>query len=485
MKYKAIIGLEIHCEITETNTKVFSGAKNSYENESNINVSAVDMAFPGVLPVLNKEAVKKALLASLMFNCKQPEYMYFERKNYYYPDLPKGYQITQDTKPAPVGVEGYVDYECNGVTKRAKINNIHLEEDTASLEHFENYSLIDYNRAGVGLLELVTYSCFHDADEVVSFLETIKSMYQYANISECDNKKGHIRCDVNISIMDSFLDEEKPENWGTKVEIKNVNSFSTVRDVINYEIKRQTELKENGTYENMEQQTRRWSEEEGKTIYMRSKIDSIDYKYFIEPNIPKYKIDKELIEEIKQLIPEFANKRKERYINSFGISEKDANVLVKDKNISDYFEECVSLGANPKDASNYIVTRLMGYLNKENKNINEIFMKPNMLSTICKFVSEGKISSQQAKEVFTICLEEEKTPEVIIKEKGFEQVSDETEIISLVNKILDENINAVEDFRNGKTNILGFLVGQVLKQSGGKFNPGLTAKILNEEIRKR
>lgn len=364
MKYKALIGLEMHCEITGTNTKAFSSAKNSYSTTPNENVRPVDMAFPGTLPVVNKEAVKKALMASIILNCKQPEYIYFERKNYYYPDLPKGYQITQETKPAPVGIYGYLDYYANGEQKKVRINNIHLEEDAASLDHKENTSTIDYNRAGVPLLELVTYPDFKNAEEAVSFLETMRSIYQYTGISEGDSKKGQIRCDVNVSIMDENLDETKEENWGTKIEIKNVNSFSAVKDAINYEIERQIEAKENGTYDEMEQQTRRWDDEKQETVYMRSKVDAIDYKYFIEPNIPKFKVKQEWLEEIRLLIPELPNERKEKYIKEYNINTKDAETIVKEKNISDYFEECIKLKCEPKEASNWITTRLLGYLNK-------------------------------------------------------------------------------------------------------------------------
>ena len=485
MKYKTLIGLEMHCEITGTNTKAFSSAKNSYSTVPNENVRPVDMAFPGTLPVVNKEAVKKALMASIILNCKQPEYIYFERKNYYYPDLPKGFQITQETKPAPVGIYGFLDYFVNGETKRVRINNIHLEEDAASLDHLETTSTINYNRAGAPLLELVTYPDFRNAEEAVSFLETMRSIYQYAGISEGDSKKGQIRCDVNVSIMDEDLDETKEENWGTKIEIKNVNSFSAVKDAINYEIDRQIEAKENGTYDEMEQQTRRWDDEKQETVYMRSKVDAIDYKYFIEPNIPKFKVRQEWLDEIRMLIPELPNKRKEKYIENYNLSTKDAETLVKEKDISDYFEKCIKLSCEPKEASNWITTRLLGYLNKTDLKIKDIFMTPEMLTEICSSVKTGKISSQQAKEVFTLVLEENKAPDVVIKEKGFVQNSNEEEIISLIQKVLDENEQAVNDYKNGKTNIVGYLVGQVLKASQGKFNPGLTAKLLNEEIRKR
>lgn len=484
MKYKALIGLEMHCEITGTNTKAFSSAKNSYSTTPNENVRPVDMAFPGTLPVVNKEAVKKALMASIILNCKQPEYIYFERKNYYYPDLPKGFQITQETKPAPVGIYGYLDYYVNGEIKRARINNIHLEEDAASLDHKDSTSTIDYNRAGVPLLELVTYPDFKNAEEAVSFLETMRSIYQYADISEGDSKKGQIRCDVNVSIMDENLDETKEENWGTKIEIKNVNSFSAVKDAINYEIERQIKAKEDGTYDEMEQQTRRWDEEKQETVYMRSKVDAIDYKYFIEPNIPKFKVKQEWLDEIKGLIPELPNERKEKYIKKYNLSTKDAETLVKEKDISDFFEKCINLNCEPKEASNWITTRLLGYLNKNDITIKDLYMTPEMLTEICISVKNGKISSQQAKEVFNFVLEEQKEPSKIIEEKGFVQNSNEDEIISLIQKVLDENKQAVNDFKNGRTNIIGYLVGQVLKASQGKFNPGLTAKLLNEEIRK-
>ena len=245
-KYKALIGLEMHCQISDTKTKVFSSAINGYSEYPNIYVQPVDMGFPGTLPVVNKEAVKKALMMSIMLNCKQPEYLYFERKNYYYPDLPKGYQITQETKPAPIGIYGEVEYFYNGEIRKARINNIHLEEDTALQSHLPNCTLLDYNRAGIPLLEMVTEPSFHSSDEAIAFLETIRSMYQYAGISEADPKKGQVRCDVNISIMDEDLDEDDPNNWGTKVEVKGVNSFGTVKAVIDSEIARQIKLKEDG-----------------------------------------------------------------------------------------------------------------------------------------------------------------------------------------------------------------------------------------------
>ena len=482
--YKVLIGLEMHCEISETNTKVFSSAANTFSETPNSNIRPVDMAFPGTLPVVNKEAVKKALMASIILKCKQPEYIYFERKNYYYPDLPKGFQITQETKPAPVGIYGTLKYECNGEEKEVRINNIHLEEDAASSDHYATCTTIDYNRAGVPLLELVTYPDFHSADEAVSFLETMRSIYQYAGISEADSKKGQIRCDVNVSIMPKDLDETKEENWGTKVEIKNVNSFGGVRDAINYEIKRQIELKETGKYDEMEQQTRRWDEESASTIYMRSKVDAIDYKYFIEPNIPKFKLSPDWIEEIRASIPALANERKEKYINEYGITNYDATIIVKEKSVADYYEETIKLGANPKVASNWVTSTILGYLNKNDLAITSLYLTPKMLNDIIKMVDEDKISSKQSKEVFFKVEEDKEEPSKIVEKLGIKQLGDDNAIREIVVKVLDEHEDLIEQHRKGK-NVFDFFVGQVMKATRGQANPSMTAKIIKEEIEKR
>lgn len=483
--YKVLIGLEMHCEISETNSKVFSSAINEYNDIANSNIRPVDMAFPGTLPVVNKEAIRKALMASLILDCQQPEYIYFERKNYYYPDLPKGFQITQETKPAPVGIYGKLTYECNNETKTVRINNIHLEEDAASMVHGLSSSGINYNRSGTPLLELVTYPDFHSADEAVAFLETMRSIYQYAGISEADSKKGQIRCDVNVSIMEQNKDELKEENWGTKVEIKNVNSFGGVRDAINYEIERQTDLKEANKYDEMQQQTRRWDEDTASTIYMRSKVNAIDYKYFVEPNIPKFKLTKKWLEEIKKSVPTLAPERKKSYINQYELSEYDANILVKDKLVSDFFEKTIALGANAKASSNWITTNLLGYLNKELETIESIPMTPSMLVEIIKLVDDKTISSKQAKEVFQICLEQGTDPNEIVQQKGMKQITNENEIIKIVNEVLDENDSTIEQYKNGRINVVDYLVGQVMKKTKGKANPSIARSTMQEEIAKR
>lgn len=483
-KYKALIGLEMHCEISETNSKVFSSAKNSYDDLPNCNIRPIDMGFPGTLPVVNKEAVKKALTASIILNCKQPEYIYFERKNYYYPDMPKNYQITQETKPAPVGIYGELTYECKEETKTVRINNIHLEEDAASMDHLEDESVINYNRAGVPLLELVTEPDFHSADEAVAFLETMRSIYQYAGISEADSKKGQIRCDVNVSIMDDSLDEKDPKNWGTKVEIKNVNSFGGVRDAINYEIERQIEAKEDGTYDDMEQQTRRWDEESLSTIYMRGKVDAIDYKYFVEPNIPKFKLSKSWLEEIKKEIPPLANERKEKYIAEYGLTNYDAKIIVKEKALADFYEETLSLGANPKLASNWLTSNILGYLNKNDLNIKDIYLTPQMLVDLIKMIEDGKISSKQSKDVFIKIIEDKKDPATIVKESGMSQITDESELMNIVNEIMDENPTQIEAYKN-QPRLLDYFVGQMMKKTRGKANPALASKLLKDELERR
>ena len=482
-KYKVLIGLEMHCEISKTNTKVFSSARNSYDDTPNTNIRPVDMAFPGTLPVVNKEAVRKALMASIILNCKQPEYIYFERKNYYYPDLPKGFQITQETKPATVGIYGELTYEVGEETKTIRVNNIHLEEDAASSTHHEDTTTINYNRAGVPLLELVTEPDFHSAEEAVSFLETMRSIYQYANISEADSKKGQIRCDVNVSIMDASLDEKDPKNWGTKIEIKNVNSFGGVRDAINYEIKRQIELKEDGKYDEMEQQTRRFDEESGTTIYMRSKVDAIDYKYFVEPNIPKFKLDKKWLEEIKATIPPLATERRDKYINELGVSPRDAKIIVKEKPLADYFEETVSLGANPQSAANWINSIILGHLNKMEKTIEELFLTPKMLKGLIDLVESSKISGKQAKEVLTKSLEEEKDPVKLVSELGMSQITDEVELTKIIKEVIEENPTQLESYKKNPK-LFDYFVGQVMKKTRGKANPALSAKILKQELDK-
>ena len=476
MSYKAVIGLEFHCEM-KSHSKVFSKAINGYSKYSNELVAPLDMGFPGTLPILNKECVRKAIEMALILNCKIPEYMEFDRKNYFYPDLPKGYQITQFFNP--VGTNGKIVIEVNGKEKEVLIHDIHLEEDSASLDHYFNTSNIDYNRSGVPLLELVTEPCLNSADEAIEFLEHLKRIYEYTDISDCDTKKGQIRADVNVSIMD-----EDATELGTKVEVKNVNSFDSIRKTIEYEIERQSKLKSDGRYDEVVQETRRWDDESGTTKHMRSKADAIDYKYFTEPNIPRYRITKELLDSIKAKIPMLAHERKEKYIKEFGLSLYDAKVLVKDKKVSDFFEECVSLGSDPKSACNWISTKLLAEVNKSDTiTINDLFIKPSMISELIKLIDTKKITNNQGKEVFAKMLEEKLTPSEIVKKYNMEVIEDSNLINTLVDEVISENEKAVTDYKNGRTNMLDYMVGQVMKKSKGKANPVEAKQALIDKIK--
>lgn len=474
MEYEVTIGLEVHCEV-KTNTKMFSNSLNRYDATANENINEIDLAFPGIMPIANYEGVKKAIKMAMALNCKIPEKMYFDRKNYYYPDLPKGFQITQ--MHDPVGRDGYIDVYVNDEVKRIKILDIHLEEDTASLDHYTVFSLIDYNRAGIPLLETVTYPCIHSADEALAFLEALRKIFIYCDVSEARTDRGQMRCDVNISLAPKGSDK-----LGTKVEMKNINSFSNVREAILYEIKRQTEVLNSGGV--IQQETRRYDDVDMKTYRMREKVDGVDYKYYIEPNIPPYKITEALKEEIKSTIPKLQFERTQEYINEYDISKYDAVVLVKDKEIADFFEETIKLGANPKSACNWLTTNVVGYINKLEVSLNDIKLTPTKLVELIKLVESGKISSKQSKDVFVKMIEEDKNPEDIVKELGIRQIDNDEEIRTMVVEILDANLSLIEEYRKGR-NVFDFFVGQVMKRTRGQANPTMTANIIREEIEKR
>ena len=474
-KYKVVIGLEMHCEL-KSNSKAFSPSKNAYSNLTNSNVNEIDLGFPGILPSVNIQCVKNAIKMALILNCKIPQYMMFDRKNYYYPDLPKGYQITQFNQP--VGTNGQIKIKYKDKFLDIGIHDIHLEEDAAAMEHKENCSLINYNRAGVPLLELVTTPCFHSAEEVVAFLEYMRSIYQYTDISDADTKKGQVRCDVNISIM-----EPNATEFGTRVEIKNVNSFSNVFDAINYEIKRQSELKSSGRYDEVKQETRRFDEQQGITIVMRTKEDDIDYRYFIDPNIPKYEITKQWKDEIKKEIPRLHFERKEEYINKYGLSEEDANILVKEKSLSDYFEKCLELNISPQEACNWINVNILGYMNKHNLSINEIFLTPKMLAFLLENFKKQIISSKQVKEIFFKVLDEKKEPQHFVT-KDSSQISDSKQLEQIIMQIINDNSEQVQQYKSGKERLFDFFVGQVMKITKGKANPNITKEILQQKLNK-
>lgn len=468
---KLVIGLEMHAEMKST-TKVFSPSSNVYNKMANVNINEIDLAFPGFMPSLNEECVKKAVEMALILKCDVAKYMIFDRKNYYYPDLPKGYQITQNTRP--VGINGNLDVSLNGSKFNVEILDIHLEEDAAALDHLPTFSLIDYNRAGVPLLETVTAPCMHSADEAIAFLETMCRIYKYTGISEADTKKGQIRCDVNVNLMDDNGNYITP-----KVEIKNVNSLANVKLAILYEEKRQLESLKNN--EPLYQETRRFDESSGTTIHMRSKADAIDYKYFVEPNIPPYEITDDFIENIRKTIPVLADIRKDNYMNNLGLDEYNANILIKDINIANYFEKCVEVGIKPIIAANYINGIITSYINEKDININDFYLKPEYLKQINDAKESGILSSKGVKEVFYKSLEEEKEPKNFISKEDA-QVSDENLIESIIDNILSSHEKEITEYKNGRTNIFDFFVGQVMKETRGKANPIITKDLLHKKL---
>ena len=470
-KYVPVIGLEVHCEL-KSNSKNFSSSKNG-EGEVNTNLSVIDIGYPGILPVVNKEAVRKSIMVALALNCNIPEKLTFDRKNYYYPDLPKGYQITQFVNP--IGTNGYVMINVDGEDKKITIQDTHLEEDTANMDHLSTYSLIDYNRAGVPLLETVTNPCIGSSKEAILYLEALRNIFLYLGVSDARADLGQIRVDVNVS-----LKKENDDKLGTRVEMKNINSFSTVKEAIEVEIKRQMDILESGGV--IEQETRRYDEVNKTTVFMRGKSDAVDYKYYTEPNIPPIKLRKEFIDEIRSKMPILEYDRKNKYINEYGISNVDASTLTKDKKLSDYFESIISFGANPKDTSNVITGFLLGYLNKNYKNISDINISSNDFSDIIKMMSSGKISNKQVKDIFTKALDENISVLDVAQSIGT-QISDKEEIRKIINNVFNENPKVIEDYKAGK-NVNGFIMGLIMKKTSGKVNPGVTNMVLMEELQK-
>lgn len=473
--YKVVIGLEVHCELL-TNSKNFSSAPNDFSQIPNINVSNVDLGLPGILPVVNKEACKKAIKTAMALHCYQPDEIIFDRKNYFYPDLPKGYQITQVTKP--MGRDGYLDIRVNGEVKRVLIHQLHLEEDTASLEHCPNYSLIDYNRSGIPLMEIVTEPCMNSADEAVRFLEELRDVFLYCGVSEARSNKGQMRCDVNISLM-----EEDSNILGTKVEMKNINAFTSVRAAIEYEIKRQTEiLSKKGQ---VIQETRRIAED-GKTYPMRKKVDAIDYKYFIEPNMPPVKLTKEFLSSIKETIPMLKFDREEMYINKYGLSEYDAVLLAKDRKVADYFENVLSKGVDTNLTVNIMSTAVLGTLNKLEISIDDFFITPEMLSYIISCIQDAKISLDHGKKILYEAINKKIDPKEIIEKSNISQINDDDTLNKYITEVLEENPTQVTQYiKEDKTYVVNFFMGKVMQKSNRQANPNHTLELIKIELEKR
>jgi aspartyl-tRNA(Asn)/glutamyl-tRNA(Gln) amidotransferase subunit B len=475
MEFETVIGLEVHVEL-KTDSKIFSASPNHFGAEPNTNTSVIDLGYPGVLPVLNKKAVEYGMKAAMALNCQVATHTKFDRKNYFYPDNPKAYQISQFDKP--IGEHGWIEIEVNGYTKRIGITRIHLEEDAGKLSHGNGYSLVDYNRQGTPLVEIVSEPDIRTPDEAYAYLEKLKSIIQYTGVSDCKMEEGSLRCDANISIRPIGQEE-----FGTKTELKNLNSFNFVRKGLEFEEKRQREVVSNGGV--IDQETRRFDEATGATLLMRVKEGSDDYRYFPEPDLLDIYIDEEWKARIAAEIPELPDQRQKRYIEELGLPVYDAKVLTVTKEMADFFEGTVAAGAEAKLASNWIMGDVSAYMNAEGKELHQIALTPENLASMIKLIENGTISSKIAKTVFKELIENGGDAQAIVKEKGLVQISDEGTLLKIISEVLDANPQSIEDFKNGKNKAVGFLVGQLMKATKGQANPQLVNQLLNQELSKR
>ncbi|AXI08206.1 Asp-tRNA(Asn)/Glu-tRNA(Gln) amidotransferase GatCAB subunit B [Oceanobacillus zhaokaii] len=476
MNFETIIGLEVHVEL-KTKSKIFSPSVNEFGSDPNTNVNPIDLGYPGTLPVLNEEAVNFAMKAAMALNCEIATNTKFDRKNYFYPDNPKAYQISQFDQP--IGENGWIEIEVNGKKKRIGITRLHLEEDAGKLTHGDDgYSYVDFNRQGTPLIEIVSEPDMRSPEEAYAYLEKLKNIIQYTGVSDVKMQEGSLRCDANISLRP--IGQEK---FGTKAELKNLNSFSFVQKGLEFEEKRQEKVLLSGG--EILQETRRYDEKTKETILMRVKEGSDDYRYFPEPDLVPLYIDEAWKERVRSEIPELPDARKQRYVADLGLSEYDAEVLTSTKQMSDFFEEAVDHGADVKQASNWLMGEVSAYMNKHLKELNELAITPEALAKMIQLIEDGTISSKIAKKVFAELVENGGDPEQIVKEKGLVQISDPAQLQEIVNKILDENEQSIIDFKAGKGKALGFLVGQIMKATKGQANPPMVNKILGEEIKKR
>ena len=476
MNFETIVGLEIHVEL-KTDTKIMSPAPAHFGAEPNKNIHVVDIAYPGVLPTLNKKAVEYGMKASMALNCDVAPIMNFDRKHYFYPDNPKAYQISQDKRP--VGSNGWIEIEVDGKKKKIRIERVHLEEDAGKLTHTENgHSLVDLNRQGTPLIEIVTEADVRSPEEAYAFLEKLKAIIQYTGVSDVRMEEGSLRCDANISLRP--FGQEK---FGTKTELKNLNSFNFIRRGIANEVARQEKILLSGG--TIQQETRRYDEATGDTVLMRIKGSANDYRFINDPDLPEVHIEQEWMDRVRKEIPELPDARKARYVSEMDLPEYDAHVLTLTKEMSDFFDATVKAGAEPKLASNWLMGDVSAYLNAESKELHGTPLTPENLAQLVKLITDGTISSKIAKKVFMDLVKKGGNPADIVKEKGLVQISDEGTLRTIITEILDNNEQSIEDFKNGKDRAVGFLVGQVMKATKGQANPPLVNKLLMEEITKR
>lgn len=468
--YEIVVGLEVHAELN-TESKIYCSCRNAFGREVNTLCCPVCMGMPGTLPTLNEKVVEYAAKMGYALNCTINPISKQDRKNYFYPDLPKAYQISQFD--IPLCENGYLDVWVNGGEKRIGITRIHIEEDAGKLIHDDSFTgtLVDFNRCGVPLIEIVSEPDIRSSAEAKAYLDTIKSVLEYIDISDCKMQEGSIRCDINVSV------HKKGEPFGTRVETKNVNTFSGAVRAIEYEANRQIEVLENGG--TISQETRRWDDLKGQNFLLRSKEDAQDYRYFPEPDLMTIVLEQDYLDSIKNSIPELPNKKKARYIKEMGLPEEDASLLVETKEKADFFEHILD-GASikPKSAANWVLGDVSRLMNETNKPIFELGINPKKLAEIISMLEQNKISSSAGKQVFEEMLKTGKEPAVLVKELGLEQVSDTGALQEIVDTVLANNQKSIDDYRGGKTNALGFLVGQCMKASKGKGNPALMKEML-------
>ena len=473
-KYEVVIGLEVHPQL-KTKTKIFAPDKNEFGQEPNSLTSPITLGMPGVLPVLNKECVNMGILTGLALNCEIPSRCKFDRKQYFYPDLPKGYQISQYDEP--ICVNGHIEID----GKRIGITRAHLEEDAGKLVHAgangiagSTYSLVDLNRAGTPLLEIVSEPDMRSSEEAKNYMEELRNIVRYIGVCDGNLEEGSMRCDANISIMPKGSKE-----FGTRAEIKNVNSFAALQRAIEYEIERQIEIVEEGG--EVVQETRLWDDASRETRSMRGKEDAHDYRYFPEPDLMPLEISREWVEEIRAKMPELPNQKRKRY-QEIGLSEYDASVIVEQMGLALFFDKVLELGANPKTAVNFIMGEITAYLKEEHIEITDTKLTPDNLAELISLIEKGTISNNIGKQIIIEMMKDGTKASVIVEKKGLSQISDEGAIKELVQKVVDAHPNEVEAYKNGKTNLLGFFVGQVMKETKGRANPKTVNQLIKEII---
>ncbi|MGX7023708.1 Asp-tRNA(Asn)/Glu-tRNA(Gln) amidotransferase subunit GatB [Vagococcus hydrophili] len=476
MNFETIIGLEVHVEL-KTNSKIFSSSAAHFGADPNTNTNVVDFSMPGVLPVMNKGALEYGMRAALALNCTISQSTHFDRKNYFYPDNPKAYQISQADEP--IGHDGWLEIEVEGKKKIIRIERVHLEEDAGKNIHgTDGFSYVDLNRQGTPLIEIVSEADMRSPEEAAAYLEAIRSIIQFSGVSDVKMEEGSMRCDANISLR-----PYGQEKFGTKAELKNLNSISNVRLGLIHEEKRQAKVLLSGG--EIQQETRKYDEATKSTILMRVKEGASDYRYFPEPDVPRIEISDEWVEEVRQSIPELPAARRERYVKELGLPEYDAMVLTLSRDMSDFFNATLLEGADAKQASNWLMGEVSAYLNSEHLELLQTKLTPSNLAGMINLIADGTISSKIAKTVFKELIENGGDAREVVEAKGLVQLSDPAQLLPIINDILDNNEQSVEDFKNGKGRAVGFLVGQIMKATKGKANPGVVNKLLTEELSKR